>query len=276
MKTGILLAAFGTATPQGEATLRRFAQRVRDRYPDVPVRWAFTSPAMRERLAGARKKSDSVGKALRKMAFERYESIAVQPLHVVPGIEYTDVLDECAAVASQFSALAAGAPLLAGGEDMDALARALLAGLPPSRAAGDAVLFAGHGSRHDSAAYYAALSRAVTGIDPLAFVATMKGEVQLHQALPLLLAKGVRHVWLVPLLAVIGRHALEDLAGNRPDSWRTLLEAQGLTCTPVLTGMAEMPCFADVWIDHLDKALRLLETSDPQPPSHDCHARRIR
>ncbi len=276
MKTGILLAAFGTATPQGEATLRRFAQRVRDRYPDVPVRWAFTSPAMRERLAGARKKSDSVGKALRKMAFERYESIAVQPLHVVPGIEYTDVLDECAAEASQFSALAAGAPLLAGGEDMDALARALLAGLPPSRAAGDAVLFAGHGSRHDSAAYYAALSRAVTGIDPLAFVATMKGEVQLHQALPLLLAKGVRHVWLVPLLAVIGRHALEDLAGNRPDSWRTLLEAQGLTCTPVLTGMAEMPCFADVWIDHLDKALRLLETSEPQPPSHDCHARRIR
>lgn len=276
MKTGILLAAFGTATPQGEATLRRFAQRVRDRYPDVPVRWAFTSPAMRERLADARKKSDSVGKALRKMAFERYDGIAVQPLHVVPGIEYTDVLDECTAMAGQFTALATGAPLLAGGEDMDALARALLAELPATRAADEAVLFAGHGSQHDSAVYYAALARAVTANDPLAFVATMKGEVRLNQTLPLLLDKGVRHVWLVPLLAVIGRHALEDLAGNRPDSWRTLLETHGLTCTPVLTGMAEMPCFADVWIDHLDKALRLLETPDPQPPSHDCHARRLR
>ncbi len=276
MKTGILLAAFGTATPQGEDTLRRFAQRVRGRYPDVPVRWAFTSPAMRERLADARKKSDSVGKALRKMAFERYDSIAVQPLHVVPGIEYTDVLDECAAVAGQFSALATGAPLLAGGEDMDNLARALLAGLPAARTAGEAVLFAGHGSRHDSASYYAALARAVTALDPLAVVATMKGEVQLQQALPQLLDKGVRRVWLVPLLAVIGRHALEDLAGSRPDSWRTLLEAHGLTCTPVLTGMAEMPCFADIWIDHLGRALRLLETSDPLPPDHDCHARRLR
>ena len=69
MKRGILLAAFGSGSSQGESTLRRFDAQVRKAFPDVSVRWAFTSMLMRERLASERKKSDSVHKALKKMAF---------------------------------------------------------------------------------------------------------------------------------------------------------------------------------------------------------------
>ena len=85
-KQGILLAAFGSGSRQGESTLRLFDARVRERFPGVPVRWAFTSVLMRERLATVKKKSDSVGKALRRMAFEGFSRIALQPLHVVPGL----------------------------------------------------------------------------------------------------------------------------------------------------------------------------------------------
>ena len=49
---------------------------------------------MRERIAAARMKSDSVLKALRRMAFERYEEIAVQSLHLIPGMEYDGVLGD--------------------------------------------------------------------------------------------------------------------------------------------------------------------------------------
>mgnify|MGYP000130252560 CR=1 FL=1 len=59
MKRGILLAAFGSGSSQGESTLRRFDAQVRKAFPDVSVRWAFTSMLMRERLA-----SDYSGKAV--------------------------------------------------------------------------------------------------------------------------------------------------------------------------------------------------------------------
>lgn len=54
-KQGILLAAFGSGSRQGESTLRLFDARVRERFPGVPVRWAFTSVLMRERLATVKK-----------------------------------------------------------------------------------------------------------------------------------------------------------------------------------------------------------------------------
>ena len=76
MKKGILLISFGTASMQGEDTLQNFAANVRALFPGTPLRWAFTSHLIRERLAsGARRKSDSVGKALRRMAFERWSGI---------------------------------------------------------------------------------------------------------------------------------------------------------------------------------------------------------
>ena len=94
MKRGILLAAFGSGSSQGESTLRRFDAQVRKAFPDVSVRWAFTSMLMRERLASERKKSDSVHKALKKMAFEKFTHVAVQPVHVIPGLEYGDIVSD--------------------------------------------------------------------------------------------------------------------------------------------------------------------------------------
>jgi sirohydrochlorin cobaltochelatase len=65
-----------------------------------------------------------------------------------------------------------------------------------------------------------------------------------------------RHVWLLPLLAVIGRHALRDLAGPEEQSWKSRFEAAGIACTPVLKGSAAYPGFIRIWLDHLEWALR--------------------
>lgn len=114
MKRGILLAAFGSGSSQGESTLRRFDAQVRKAFPDVSVRWAFTSMLMRERLASERKKSDSVHKALKKMAFEKFTHVAVQPVHVIPGLEYGDIVSDADELRADgtFASLVVGAPLL--------------------------------------------------------------------------------------------------------------------------------------------------------------------
>ena len=132
MKRGILLAAFGSGSSQGESTLRRFDAQVRKAFPDVSVRWAFTSMLMRERLASERKKSDSVHKALKKMAFEKFTHVAVQPVHVIPGLEYGDIVSDADELRADgtFASLVVGAPLLTESQaSVDRAARALLAEL---------------------------------------------------------------------------------------------------------------------------------------------------
>ena len=183
MKRGILLAAFGSGSSQGESTLRRFDAQVRKAFPDVSVRWAFTSMLMRERLASERKRSDSVHKALKKMAFEKFTHVAVQPVHVIPGLEYGDIVSDADELRADgtFASLVVGAPLLTESQaSVDRAARALLAELPSGRAPGEPVLFMGHGSRHAAESRYEALAAAVRERDPLVLMGTLNGTIRLE------------------------------------------------------------------------------------------------
>ena len=232
MKRGILLAAFGSGSSQGESTLRRFDAQVRKAFPDVSVRWAFTSMLMRERLASERKKSDSVHKALKKMAFEKFTHVAVQPVHVIPGLEYGDIVSDADELRADgtFASLVVGAPLL----------------------------FMGHGSRHAAESRYEALAAAVRERDPLVLMGTLNGTIRLEHIVEHLRASGrpFDRVWLLPLLAVVGRHTLEDMAGDSEHSWRSRLEAEGIACVPVLRGMMEYQGFMDIWVDNLAQAMK--------------------
>jgi sirohydrochlorin cobaltochelatase len=257
MKQGILLAAFGAGSRQGESALRLFDAEVRVRFPGVAVRWAFTSLLMRERLAMERKKTDSVRKALEKMAFERYSHVAVQPLQCVPGREYGDLLEEALALGRERGiAIRVGTPLLHSDDDVVAAAAALLRHLPAEREADEAVVWVGHGARHPATARYDVLARAVRRQDPLVYVGTMSDASALSRILEEVRERRSGRVWLLPLLSVIGRHALRDLAGSEEQSWKSRFEAAGVVCTPVLKGSAEYPGFIQIWLDHLALALR--------------------
>lgn len=271
MKKGILLAAFGAGNVQSESTLKLFDAEVRGRFPDIPVRWAFTSVLLRERLAAARKKTDSVRKALEKMWFEKYTHVAVQPLQIIPGNEYAELQADVQAMrATQgrpgFTEVSVGRPLLADAKDVQAAARAVIAHLPEGRLPGEAVVLMGHGARHAAVARYEDLARAVHQLDAAVHVGTMNGAVTLEDILPRLRSSGesargdqpAARVWLMPLLSVVGRHALNDMAGSDPNSWRSRIETAGCHCEPVLKGTAEYAAFIDIWLDHLEEAVNTL------------------
>ena len=257
MKQGILLAAFGSSSRQGESGLQLFDAEARARFPGVPVRWAFTSLLARERLAMERKKTDSVRKALEKMAFERYSHVAVQPLQCVPGREYGDLLEDARALSRERNIIVrVGTPLLHSDDDVAAVAAVLLRHLPAERRADEAVVWVGHGARHPATARYDALAHAVRDRDPHVYVGTMSNASALPLMLEQLRERQSRHVWLLPLLSVIGRHALRDLAGPEEQSWKSRFEAADIACTPVLKGSAEYPGFIQIWLDHLELALK--------------------
>lgn len=253
MKCAILLVAFGATGQQAQGALRDFDAQVRAAFPDKPVRWAYTSLLLRERLAQARQKSDSVLKALRRLQFEGFQQVAVQPLHSIPGDENGEVravLEEVAATSALRMQL--GAPLLNDPADIEAAARAVLAHLPPERQPDEDVVLMGHGARHPAMSRYEDLARAVRGLDAHIHVGAMSGPLELETLLPRLTS---RRVWLMPLLSVVGRHALEDMAGEQDHSWRSRLERAGHICCPILHGMAEYSGFAAIWLRHLAQAV---------------------
>ena len=92
-------------------------------------------------------------------------------------------------------------------------------------------------------------------LDSRVHVGAMNGAVKLESILPNLAS---RRVWLMPLLSVVGRHALEDMAGENGHSWRSRIEAQGHQCLPVLMGTAEYADVAEIWLRHLEDAVQSL------------------
>lgn len=265
-KTGILLAAFGSSGVRGEKALRVFADMAGAAFPGIFVRWAYTSDLMRDRLAAAGKKTDSVKKALRRMGFERYTHVAVQSLHLIPGLEYEALLEETEAARREGGPprIEVGLPLLHDEEDVRLAARALLAHLPADRRPDEPVVCMGHGTWHTGAVSYAALAGTVGAVDERIVIGALSGAHGIESVLPALedIARkdgGRARVWLLPLLSIIGKHAEKDMAGEGAASWRGRIEAAGFSCTPVLTGTVEYPGFARIWLAHLAVALEALK-----------------
>ncbi len=255
MKRGILLAAFGAGNEQSATTLRLVRAAVEERF-GLPARWAFTSGPLRERLARARTKSDSVLKALERMRFERYDQVAVQSLHVIPGLEYEGVLDDARRIATPDFRVSVGGPLLASAEDVTAATAALLRHMPPDRLPGEPVVCMGHGSGHAAEAWYGAWAESARAADPNLHIACMKGNVTLETVAPRL--AGPR-VWLLPLLSVVGRHTLHDMGGSRSGSWKKRLEDMGFEVRTDVRGLADGPDFVALWMDRLALALAVLD-----------------
>ena len=257
--TAILLAAFGATTPLGSSAIHMFETEVRRAFPLVTVRWAFTSPIARMRLAKEHVEVDSVTKALSRLHLENYTHVAVQSLNIIPGKEYEALKEQCQSFAKEAGLhLTIGAPLLATEADVERAADVLLQHLPPQRQQEDLVLCMGHGTAHSAAASYTALANALQKRDPHVFIGTLDGERCIEYMLPSLHATGSKTVWLLPLLSVIGKHAQHDMAGEEPGSWRYILEQEGFTCHPVLRGTAEYSGFAHMWLEHLAKAMAAL------------------
>lgn len=258
MKQAILLAAYGAGGVQGTHTLQLFERMVREAFPASSIRWAFTSMVMRNRLAGAGKKTDSVAKALCRLGFEKYTHVTVQSLHMIPGQEYEAMLAEIneACRLGAPGGVSTGTPLLHSQADIEAAALAITRMLPEERKPDEAVIWVGHGTEHEGGGAYDRLTEAVQKLDANIFVGTLAGGGQGAAAqLPILKERGIKRAWLMPLLSVVGKHASDDIAGAGPESWRGVLEAGCISCSSVLRGGIEYRGFADIWLSHLKEAV---------------------
>lgn len=252
-KVGILLVAFGSSEDSAQVSFENIDKKVKATYPNIPVRWAYTSHIIRKKLAGQGKQLDSPEVALARMADEDFTHVAVQSLHTIGGAEYHDLRRTVGAFQTMgaFDTIRLGYPLLATQEDMERTVDAVLASIPAERRQEDAVVLMGHGAHHPSNAFYSALNFQVQLKDPNVFIGTVEGYPELDTIQTLLQKNNIKKVYLMPFMSVAGDHAKNDMAGDEDDSWKSILTEAGYEVVIIMKGTAEFDEFVDIWVDHV-------------------------
>jgi sirohydrochlorin cobaltochelatase len=259
VSTAIVLAAFGSRHKNAMASLTHITERVRAAYPDIPVRAAYTSKTIRGHMKKAGEAVDSVPAALDKLLKEGVTHVAVQSLHLIPGTEFHELLglaNELVLREDGFSRVEVGFPLVAGEAGVQEVADAVLAIAEQGKGENDAVLFMGHGTKHDGNVYYEALHRAFQQRDPSVHMGVMEAEPGIDAIIERFRRDGVKKAHLLPFLFGAGWHAARDMVGDSEISWKTRLEKAGIECEPVLKGAGEYDRLVDIWLSHLHDALK--------------------
>lgn len=263
LRAGILLVAFGSSVAEAWSAYRYLHDVAASHFPDLPVRLAFSSKTAAKKLTsvpGTDTPIEAPAVALAGMLHEGFTHVAVQSLHTIAGRENADVAEVVEGFASfnkGFVRLSMGQPLLSDCDSIEAAAKGLAVSLDAPRP-GHAHVFMGHGSRtgglisYPALAYYLGLER------PDLFLATPDDHPSFTALPARLKQQGVTSVTLHPLMAVAGHHARVDMAGNAPHAWQARLEEQGFTVDCSLTGAAEIPALAEIWIGHLHRAVNAL------------------
>jgi sirohydrochlorin cobaltochelatase len=257
MKKGILLVAFGSTITEAQVSFENIERSVRKTFPRVPVYWSYTSRIIIAKMAKEGKRLATPEEALARMMRENYTHVAVQSLHTTPGAEFHGLLKNVrkfAGMSKGFKKVLVGYPLMATSEDVQRVAEALLEIIPKERRKKDAVVFMGHGTHHPANVYYAALNYHVQKLDPNVFVGTVEGWPEIDDIKADLKKRQIKKTYLMVFMSVAGDHARNDMAGPEDDSWKSVLEREGIVCVPVLKGTAEFQEFVDIWVDHLRTA----------------------
>lgn len=256
-KKAILVISFGTSyAGTRRKTIEATEQTLAAAFPDYDLRRAFTSHRViqkvhqRDHLEIA-----TVPEVLDQLLVEGYTEVLAQPLHILNGLEYHQVLANMKPFAGRFARLSVGRPLLTDLTDYTDVVDALRSELPAC-APDEVVLLMGHGSQHPANATYCQLDYILKeeGL-PCVYIATVEGYPPLETVIKRLEAAHIRKVTLLPFMIVAGDHALNDMAGDESDSWKSILNARGFVVETRLAGLGEIEKIRQIYVAHARAAL---------------------
>jgi sirohydrochlorin cobaltochelatase len=252
----LLVISFGTThRDTRRKTIDASEQVLADAFPDHDLKRAFTAKKIIRILRDRDGVDvDTVHQAAEKILKNGYWEVLVQPLHVLNGSEYHELLRELSPFAKKFDRLAVGAPLLSSPEDYVNLVEAVADEIPELKE-GETVVFMGHGTEHPANASYPALDYTFKrqGYKQV-HIGTVEGIPDFDDVIQQLEESGAKKVYLLPMMVVAGDHAKNDMAGVDEDSWKSRLEAAGYSVEAKLVGLGEMAGIQQMYVDHACKA----------------------
>ena len=256
-KRALLVVSFGTSHAETrEKTIGAIERDIAAAYPDCEVRRAFTSGMILKVLENRDGiVIDNVAEAMSRLADDGFREVLVQPTHVIPGDEYDDMAADVMRQAGRFEKITIGTPLLYQTEDYRKVIRAVMEQFP-DLSDREALVLMGHGTGHPINAAYPALDYQVKEMGyKNVFVGTVEGYPDLETVLRQVEAYRPEKVILLPLMVVAGDHAINDMAGEDEDSWKSVFEKAGFEVSCVIKGLGELQPIRDIYLEHIDQAV---------------------
>ena len=244
----LLIISFGSSYAGARKAIDNIENHIASQYPQYDLFRAFTSNIIIRKLKERDGlQIDTPAEALKKIAEQGYQELVCQSLHVINGIEYELTQKEVMKYAGKFHHLSLGKPLLTTQSDYEAVAEIFRGSIPQN----EALLLMGHGTPHFANASYSMLEEIFRykGIEN-AFVGTVEGFPDLDYSIHKIKQQGFEHVHLMPLMVVAGDHAINDMASDEEDSWKTILESRDFSVEITLQGLGEYPQIADLYYQH--------------------------
>ena len=285
----IVLASFGTTVPSAVASITNIQEQIKKAFPAVPVKMTFTSNIIRsvwkKRQANAQKWLDqgipeevlyvkNIIATIGDLREEGYRNIIVQPSHIFFMEQALDLSSYVNAFASiktlkkkwmPFDKVVMGRPALGGygdtydyHEDLEKALKTLAGDVELARKNDAMLVYMGHGNEHWSSGIYMETAKKMRELYPdvVTYVGSVEGFPRIEDIARYLSHFDSGKIVLKPFMIVAGDHAVNDMASDEEESWKTILTQQGFDVIPVLEGLGSNDAFAQIFVDHIKDAAR--------------------
>jgi sirohydrochlorin cobaltochelatase len=292
-KVAIILASFGTTVPSAIESIVNIQQKIQAAFPGVPVKITFTSNIIRsvwqKRQAEAQKWFDqgvpkeilyvkNIIYTFGELLEDGYKNIIVQPTHIFYMEEAYDLTQYVDAMRSirtlkdkwrPFAKVALGRPALGTigpryeyTKDMKKALETLADDAELARREKAALVYIAHGNEHWPSGIYAEAEKMMREMYPgvMTYFGLVEGYPGIDEVVEALGdAKPkfkTRKIVLKPFMIVAGDHALNDMAGDEEDSWKSVLTAKKYHVIPVMQGLGSNDRFPKIFVDHIRDAAK--------------------
>ena len=288
-EAAIILASFGTTVPSAVESIINIQQKVQAAFPGVPVRVTFTSNIIRKvwkkRRANAQEWLDrgipseilyvkNIISTFGDLREEGYRDIVVQPTHMFFMEQSHDLAQYVEAMRSirtikkrwqPFNKIALGRPALGtiGNQyeyqkDLKKALETLAPDAALARKNNASLVYMAHGNEHRTVGIYGEAAKMMRELQPelITYIGAVEGYPGIYDLGRALKHARVNNIILKPFMIVAGDHAVNDMAGDDDDSWKTILTRQGINVIPVLKGLGSNDAFAQLFVVHIKDAAR--------------------
>ena len=266
-KDAILVMSFGTTFPETRAkTIEATVKQIQAAHPNTKVVLAFTSHIIIDRV----KANEGISiptpeEALKQLKAEGYNRVALTSLDIIPGMEYNYKTAVYDIYKTQFKKMTMGTPLMywmgqeGQRDDVEATMKAIGSQMP-QLGKDDAVLIMAHGTQDPANAYYSVMQDRLNALyNGKVMIYTVEGKPNLEDVISKLKAQNIKNVTIMPLMMVAGDHANNDMAGDEPDSHKSILQAEGFNVKTYIHGLGENKDIRQLFTDRADEAWNALE-----------------
>lgn len=261
-KDAMVVMSFGTTFKDTRAkTIDATVDAIKAAHPNTKVITAFTSHIIRDRIQQKERITyPTPEEALAELKKDGYTRVALASLDVIPGMEYNYDAAVYNLYKDNFKKMTLGTSLMywMGQENQtDQVIETLKAVQSqfPKLGKEDGLLIMAHGTPDPSNAYYSVIQDRIHTLGMKnVFIYTVEGTPNLEQVIPQLKLHGIKHVTLMPFMMVAGDHANNDMAGNEPDSHKSILEKEGFKVDTYIHGLGENPNIRKLFVERANES----------------------